>query len=228
VVNLPEVQYPPEFYNTVSLARPISGRDLEVAISGDAKWVEVRTLGITNGSLIASEERRTLRVADGRCLIDVNGDVLPIVMIDRHRKGTGIGRGFVTGFGLKAGAFATSVNAMCENILIVGTDLDDMALAANTLEEVGGGKVVVVNGEVRALVELPLLGLLSEDPISTAIEKFELAIEVIRELGCELDYPFSQLEFCGACGSLGDIKISEEGLVSPTQSEKLDLIVGTS
>jgi adenine deaminase len=146
-------------------------------------------------------------------------------MVDRHDKGTGIGAGFVQGFGLRSGAIASSVNAVCENLVIVGTNPHDMAFAANRLAEVGGGKVVVEHGEVVALVELPLLGLLAEEPLDSVMAKFDPAFEAISALGCELQNPFSQLEFCFACGEIGEIKLSEEGLVRTDPPRKVEVIV---
>ena len=134
-------------------------------------------------------------------------------MIDRFHKGTGIGLGFVTGFGLKRGAIASSVNAVCENLIVLGTNTNDMAIAVNHLAEVGGGKIVVADGEILALAELKLLGLLSDDSLDVMMGKFDQALKAIADLGCTLKSPFSQLEFCCACGEIGDIKLSEEGLV---------------
>jgi adenine deaminase len=131
----------------------------------------------------------------------------------------------VQGIGLQRGAIASSVNAVCENLVVVGVDEDDMALAVNTLAEIGGGKIVVADGEVLALVELPVFGLLSDAPLDVVSAKFDAAFAVIRELGCELDSPFSTLEFCCACGEIGDLRLSEEGLVVVQTASRVDLVV---
>src|SRR5690606_30823058 len=122
-------------------------------------------------------------------------DVLTLAMADRFLKGNGVGVGFVQGFGLRRGAMASTANSVCENLIAVGADIDDMALAMNRLAEIGGGKVVVADGEVLALVELPLLGLQSEDPLDVVSAKFDRAFAAIADLGCSLRDPFSQLEF---------------------------------
>jgi adenine deaminase len=114
---------------------------------------------------------------------------------------------------------------VCENIAIVGTNPADMALAANRLAEVGGGKIVVSEGEVRALVELPILGLLADAPLDDVMAKFDAAFAAIRELGCTFQSPFSQLEFCFACGEIGEIKLSEEGLVQVDPPTRLSVVV---
>ena len=148
-------------------------------------------------------------------------------MIDRFGKGTGIGLGWVQGFHLQAGAIASTANAVCENIVIVGTNPADMAIAANHLASLGGGKVVVRDGQVVASVGLTICGLLTEEPMGDVMAKFGRAFEAIAELGCTLKNPFSQLEFCFACGEIGDIKLSEEGLllIHP-EPRKVDVVVG--
>jgi adenine deaminase len=224
VAELPSTEYPPAFYGTVRLERPIEPEQLLLRVDGDGER-EVRVIGVTEGSLETDERRGRLRIEDGALRGDPSSDVLPIAMIDRFRKGTGVGLGFVQGFGLRRGAIASSVNAVCENLVVVGTNPTDMAIAVNRLAEIGGGKIVVAEGEVVALVELPLLGLLSEDGLDVVMEKFERCFAAIAELGCTLKSPFSQLEFCFACGEIGDVKLSEEGLLKVNPPQRLEVVV---
>jgi adenine deaminase len=222
---IPAVDYPPEFRGTVRLPHALSGDDFRLKVdASDA--VDVRVIGVTEGSLVSDERRIRLPLVDGEVQPSIDADVLRLAMVDRHGKGTGIGLGFVQGFGLQSGAIGSSVNAVCENIVIVGVNADDMAVAANRLTEVGGGKIVVDGGEVLSLVELPLLGLLAEEPLADVIKEFDEAFTQIRRLGCTLKSPFSQLEFCFACGEIGDIKLSEEGLVRVVPPERLEVLLG--
>jgi adenine deaminase len=225
VAQLPRVDYPRSFYGTVKLERPLRPEELVATFDGGAHAVTVRVIGVTDGSLETDERHIELAVEDGVIHPDMERDVLPLAMIDRFGKGTGVGVGFVQGFGLRRGAFASSVNAVCENLVVVGTNAGDMALAVNTLAEIGGGKIVVADGEVKSLVKLPLLGLLAEDRLDVVMEKFEAAFADIRALGCELRSPYSTLEFCFACGEIGDIKLSEEGLVNTNPPAMLELVV---
>jgi adenine deaminase len=212
VGELPRTTYPESFYGTVQLSEPVTADSLSLKVE-DRDSVDVRVIGVTDGSLGTHELRATLKVVDGEAQPDLENDVLPLAMIDRFRKGTGIGLGYVTGFTLKRGAIASSVNAVCENLIVVGTNAEDMAIAVNHLAEVGGGKIVVADGEILALAELKVLGLLSDDPLDVMMGKFDRALAEIAALGCGLKSPFSQLEFCCACGEIGAIKLSEEGLV---------------
>jgi adenine deaminase len=225
---LPAVEYPPSFYRSVSLPAPLSADDLTLRLAdkSDQDALEVRVIGVTDGSLVTDERRIDLPIVDGALRADLDRDVLPLAMVDRFGKGTGIGLGFAQGFGLRRGAFASTANAQCENIVVVGIDPADMALAANHVAEIGGGKAVVADGEVLAQVGLPLLGLHAEGSLEEVMEEFDSALAALTELGCRLASPFSQLEFSFACGALGDIKLSEEGLLLIHPPQHVDLVVG--
>ncbi len=227
LLELPKTEYPDFLRDTVKLPQPITADALTFRVDGDRDEVEVRVIGVTEGSLETDERRARLRVEDGIVGADVDGDVLLLAMIDRFGKGTGIGLSFVQGFRLRTGAIASTANAVCENIVIVGTNATDMAVAANHLASLGGGKVVVRDGDVVASVGLPICGLLTEAPMEQVMARFGRAFEAIAELGCPLKNPFSQLEFCFACGEIGDIKLSEEGLLLITpEPRKVEVVVG--
>ena len=156
---------------------PVTPEDLTFNLDSDADEVEVRVIAVTAGSLVTAEKHERLLVTDGRIGADIDRDVLLLAMVDRLGKGTGIGLGFVTGFNLKNGAFGSTANAVCENIVLVGTNPADMALAANHLAAIGGGKVAVENGQVVASVGLPLLGLHAEEPLDKVTVSFQALIQ---------------------------------------------------
>ena len=188
-------KYPAYMYGTVKLKRPILPEDFNLFAQKRKTSVKARVIGAVDLSLYTLEQTATLKVKNGIVQPDLGKDVLRISMIDRHG-GTGeIGNGFVNGFKLKKGAIASSVNAVCENIVVVGTNNDDMAFAANQLAKIGGGKVVVADGKVLAQIELPLFGLLSDESLDVVIRKFDKAYEEIKNLGCPLTSAFSTLEF---------------------------------
>lgn len=225
LVDLPPIEYPSNFRGTIKVEREITAADLEPRTDAEGP-VTVRVIGVTNGSLVTDDGRAVLKVEDGVIRPDLDNDVLPLTMADRFGKGKGrIGNGFVRGFGLKRGAIASTVNAVCENLVAVGASTADMAFAMNKLAEIDGGKIVVADGEILALVELPLLGLLSEEPMATVAAKFDKAFDAIRELGCDLASPFSQLEFSFACGEIGDLRLSDVGLLRVDPPEMVPLVV---
>jgi adenine deaminase len=223
---LPPVEYPTAFRSTVRLETPVGGEDLLARVPA-SETTTARVIGVTDGSLFTRERHIALPSSDGVLRGSIEQDVLPMAMIDRHGKGTGIGHALVQGIGLRRGAIASSVNAVCENLVVVGVNENDMALAVNKLAEIGGGKIVVADGDVLALVELPVFGLLSDAPLDVVMGKFDAAFAAIRVLGCELDSPFSTLEFCCACGEIGDLRLSEEGLVDVPGARRVDLVVSS-
>jgi adenine deaminase len=225
VVDLPPTEYPRSFRDTVHVAGVPRGADLTLRAPEGLSRVDVRVIGVTEGSLVSEERQASLPAVDGRVAADPAQDVAHLAMIDRLGKDTGIGLGFVQGFGLQRGAFASTANSVCENLVIVGADPHDMAVAANHLVSMGGGKAVVADGEVVASVPMPVLGLHADEPLSLVMEKFAAAVQAIRDLGCDLANPFSQLEFCFACGEIGDLKLSEEGLIRIRSREVVDPLV---
>jgi adenine deaminase len=223
---LPPIEYPPEFYGTVRLESPVTPGALHFAVDEpDGAVLEVRVVGVTDGSLITTERRTRLTVSGGALHADMDQDVLLLAMIDRFGKGTGIGLGFAHGFGLRRGAFASTANAQCENIVIVGTNVADMAAAANHVTQIGGGKAAVADGRVLADVRLPLLGLHADGTLGEVMTEFDSTLRAIADLGCGLQSPFSQLEFSFACGALGDLKLSEEALLRIHPPERVDVVV---
>jgi adenine deaminase len=218
-------RYPRWAYKTVRLSAAIRDEDLAVKTTqrGAAK---VRVIGLSEGSIITEERVNLLKVRRGALLADIDQDILPIVAVDRHRKGTGTGRGFVQGFGLKDGALASSVSGIASSLVSVGTNSRDMAAAMNYLAEIGGGQVVVCDAEPVAVMELPILGLQSEDPLDAVMAKVEALLTAVAGLGCRLASPFSSLEFCFA-GGVPALKLSDEGLVRVGEGggERVDLWV---
>jgi adenine deaminase len=157
---------------------------------------------------------------------DLAADVLPIAMVDRLGKGTGMAVALAHGFGLTRGAIASTLNALCMNAVVVGADSDDMAIAVNELAARGGGRVVVDSGRIVAAVDMPVLGLHSDRPTEEVVRQARDVRRAAAELGSTLRDPFGQLEFCFACQDIGDLKLSEEGLVQVRPPRMVDVVVG--
>ena len=131
--------------------------------------------------------------ADG---VDVEKDILKMAVIERHKNTRHIGIGYLTGYGLKEGAVATSVSHDSHNIICVGANDPDMALAANRVAENHGGIVVVKDGAVLAELPLEIAGLMSDKPLSVVNELLENAKETAYTLGVGKDIdPFMTLSF---------------------------------
>lgn len=224
VAEIAAPEYPEAMYGTVRIHRDLVASDFDAPAPEGAEQVRVRVIGVVDLSLHTKELFETLKVNDGVIQPDPENDVLPIAMIDRHAATGQIGRAFVKGFGLRRGAIASSVNAVCEDIVVIGASKEDMTFAANHIAKIGGGKVAVADGKVLAEVRLPLLGLFSADPLPTIVAEFDQLAASIRELGSAVTHPFSTLEFCGACGEIGKIKISPQGIIDVEKIELVDLV----
>lgn len=128
--------------------------------------------------------------------IDVENDILKIACIERHKGTNHIGVGYVKGYSLKSGAVATSVAHDSHNIITVGCNDDDIAVAVNAIKDSKGGIAVVENGKIKALLELPIAGLMSDEPLTTVNEKLENAKLSVYELGADKSIdPFMTLSF---------------------------------
>lgn len=146
-------------------------------------------IGLVGGELLT----RNLGTADK---IDVENDILKIACIERHKGTNHIGVGYVKGYSLKSGAVATSVAHDSHNIIAVGCNDDDIAVAVNAIKDSKGGIAVVENGKIKALLELPIAGLMSDEPLTTVKEKLENAKSSAYELGADKSIdPFMTLSF---------------------------------
>ena len=175
---------------------------------------DVRVIAVEPGTIVT----RTLvttptRAADGTVAADPERDIAKVAVIERH-KGTGrTGLGLVTGFGLRRGALASTIAHDAHNLVVLGMDDVDMAVAANRLTEIGGGQVAVADGRVVAEVPCPIGGLLSDRPaeeVAADVRALEEAAH--RELGATLAAPVMTLSFM-ALSVIPELRISDLGLV---------------
>jgi adenine deaminase len=195
---------PPEKIRSSVRLKPFLKKDLMVPSFGPA---EVRVIRIPDGKATAR-----LPSESGFLQPDIQNDILPLVVLERH-KGTGnIGRGFVTGFGMKSGAIASTVAHDSHNIICTGANYEDMLSAIHALEGAGGGLVTVKDKRTLAILELPVAGLMAAEPAKKIETKLDLLHSAARELGCSLDSPFMVLAFL-ALPVIPKLKLTDKGLV---------------
>ncbi|MEQ8898874.1 MAG: adenine deaminase [Roseovarius sp.] len=179
---------------------------------------ETDVIGILEGKIITEHLREDIAIADGDKRPDVSRDLARIAVVERHGKNGNIATGFVRGFGLKAGAIASTVCHDHHNIVCVGQDYGDMALAANRLSELEGGFVVTRGGEILAELALPVAGLMSLEPFETVRDRLVELRDAAKGLGVELTEPFLQLAFL-ALPVIPALKITDRGMVDVTKFE---------
>ena len=216
--------YPAFMTDTVQLAKTYRPDDFRVLTKNKNGPVKVRVIGVSETDLVTSELFETLEVVDGVILPDPQKDVAMTAMIDRLGKGSGMSVAFIKGFRLKAGAIASTHNAVCENLAIVGTNGADMAFAAGELRRMGGGQIVVRDGKVLAAFRMPILGLFSDQPYEEVLERRREIQAAAESLGCTLNDPLLKLEFSYACAEFPLLRMSEEGLFRTDTKEHLSVV----
>jgi adenine deaminase len=170
---------------------PVSAEDFRTPASGPSTQV----IGVVPGRIITQRVVRDLPVRDGVKAIDLASDTIKVAVVARHGKNRNIGRGFVTGFGLRQGAIASSVGHDSHNICVVGADDGDMAVAVNRLIALQGGFVVAQDGVVRAEIALPFAGLMSLKSFEEVRAELIALRAAAKALGCTLAEPFLQIAF---------------------------------
>lgn len=213
--------YPAEAKNTVHLPKLAPSA---FDIPADGERANVHVMKVIPARVGTYDRHLTLPVVNNLLQADLSQDVLKVAVFERHH-GTGtVGRGFVKGFGIKKGALAQTVAHDAHNLLVVGTNDEDMALAANTLITSGGGMVAVVDGKILGHVPLPIAGLMSDAPLEEMSKKVENLEFAWKEMGCALPSPFMTMALIPlAC--LPETRLTNRGLVDCRTFEFIDLII---
>ena len=148
--------------------------------------------------------------------IDVDYDILKISVIERHKNTHHIGLGYIKGYGLKKGAVATSISHDSHNIIVVGTNEEDMAFAANHIVQEHGGITVVENGQVLGDLRLNIAGIMSDDTLVNVNRDLEAAKEQAYKLGVSKGIdPFMTLSFM-ALPVIPSLRITTRGVFDVT------------
>ncbi|MGM0420847.1 MAG: adenine deaminase [Bacillota bacterium] len=147
-----------------------------------------------------------------------------LAVIERHNATGNIGLGLLEGFNLKQGALASSVAHDSHNVIVVGRSRHDMLTAVNAIEEMGGGQVVVAEGQIKAQLPLPIAGLLSELPLVEVAEKIRELDQAAAKLGVEIKSPFMVLAFL-ALPVIPDLKLTDKGLYNVKESRHVSLLL---
>lgn len=192
----------------------VQAEDFAVPANGPSGPV----IGVRAGRIVTDHLTMELPYKAGLRHPDVSRDVLKVCVLARHGINRNIGRGFVKGFGLSAGALASSVGHDSHNVCVVGASDDDMAVAVNRLRELGGGFVAVRDGRVLGELALPMAGLMSLKRFETVRAELDVLRTVVRGMGCGLPEPFLQLAFL-PLPVIPHLKITDMGLVDVDRFE---------
>jgi adenine deaminase len=182
--------------------------DLRLPVGG--RWA--RVIGIVEGQLLTTASVEEVRVEDGAAVADPDRDMLRLNVIERHRATGNVGMGFVRGFGLQRGAMASSVANDCHNLVVIAVDDDDGLVAAHAVADMGGGMAVVAGGELVASIDLPIAGLMADEPPEVVADQLDAVTSAVRQLGCEVPAPFMAMSFV-ALPVIPHLKLTDRGLV---------------
>jgi adenine deaminase len=208
----------PEWVKHTVRVRHVAARDFTIPWEGG----QARVIGVIPDQILTESLVDEPKVENGHAVADPKRDLAKIAVVERHL-GTGrMAVGLVRGFGLRSGALASTFSHDAHNIVVVGTDDDDMARAIGRLTEIGGGVVVVDDLGVRAELPLPIAGIISDAPLAEVVEDSRGCIEAAAKLGCTLASPFQTMAFL-ALSVIPSLKLTDQGLVDVDRFELVPL-----
>lgn len=201
--------------------RPFGREAFAVPNEGGA----IRVIDLIPGQILTRQCVLEPAVRGGTVVSDIRRDILKLCVVERHR-GTGrIGLGFVRGFGLKAGALASSVAHDSHNIIGVGCSDEELFTAVKAVEEMRGGLAAVRGCKIMAVLPLPIAGLMSDRPVAEVARDWERMRRVARDLGSAPEEPFMALSFL-ALPVIPELKLTDRGLVDVNRFEPVPLFAG--
>ena len=202
--------------------------------SVNVKWIErddfrieassdiVRAIEIIPHQLVTKSRVSKIKIENGNAISNVDTDTLKICVIERHRATGNIGKGFVKGFNIKNGAIASTVAHDSHNMIVIGTNDEDMYTAAVELVKSQGGKVVVSNGQVLSKLSLPIAGLMSNEKFGYVVNKCEDLNNAAHSIGCTLEDPFMTMGFL-SLPVIPELKITDKGIFDTTKFDFVNI-----
>ncbi|MBO8182404.1 MAG: adenine deaminase [Archaeoglobus sp.] len=206
--------YPEKAKRSVK-ANKIKPEDIKIDLEGERKRKRARVIGIVEGEIVTEE---IIEEIDG---IKPERDILKIIVLERHKGSGRIGKGFVKGFGLKAGAVASSISHDSHNLIAVGADDESICRAVNRVIELQGG-IVVVSPKGNEELQLEIAGLMTEKSAEEVLEKVKRIHKLLRELGCKLKSPIISLSFL-ALPVIPELKITDFGLIDVKEGKVVSI-----
>ena len=211
-VKIGQSRFPASVYDTMHVGHPITAESFRIDAPDGGDTVKARVIEIIPNRVGNYERILDLKVKDGAVEADPGQDVMKMAVFERHHATGTKGVGFVKGFGFKKGAMAQTVAHDAHNLLVAGTNDEDMALAANTLIECGGGMCAAADGKVLALVPLPIAGLMNDLPVEQMAKLVNDLSVAWKEMGCVINSPYMTMALIPlAC--LPELRLTNRGLV---------------
>lgn len=224
-VDCPHYDWPKTARQTMHLGKSLTDADFEIVAPDGRNTVTAKVIGVVENQAPTQALTADLPVHDG--IVEGQGDVYQVALVERHRATGNVVNGFVSGFGYAGKmAMASTVAHDSHHLIVVGTDRAMMAAAANRLGEVGGGVTVWKDGAEIALVELPIAGLMSDRPAVDVAANADQMIAAMTACGCTLNNAYVQHSFL-ALVVIPALRISDLGLVDVNKFEITELFEDT-
>jgi len=223
LVDCPHHNWPSHARRTVNMARDLDAHDFTITAPEGANAVTANVIGVVENQAPTKALQFELPVTESR--VTAHGDVAQIALVERHRATGGVVNALVSGFGYTGTmAMASTVAHDSHHMIVVGTDAEQMALAANHLRKIGGGITIFKDGIELATVNLPIAGLMSDSPARDVAAKTQAMMQAMRACGCTLNNAYMQHSLL-ALVVIPELRISDLGLVDVRTFEFMDVIV---
>lgn len=230
-IQLSAYSYPAWVKKSVKIGKKLTAQDFSLRVASRSDTVTANVIGVIENQAPTRHLTFDLRPENGEIIIIPDAsrltsdtlDLAKLALIDRHHASGKIQMGLVSGFGFtQKCAIASTVAHDSHHLLVTGTDDDCMAQAVNRLAEIGGGQVVVKDGEIIGEVPLSIAGLMSDERAEVVAEKAARVLDGFRACGCALNNPNMQLSLL-ALVVIPELRISDKGLVDVTKFEFVPL-----
>ncbi|HRY55456.1 MAG TPA: adenine deaminase C-terminal domain-containing protein [Spirochaetia bacterium] len=184
----------------------------------------IRVIEARPGSIITGELLAEPRIEEGLCVSDLGRDIVKVFVIERHTGSGNIGKGFISGLGLRRGALGCTVSHDSHNMIVAGVDDRSIFKAARHLNKMKGGLVFAVGDEVLLDLPLPVAGLMSDRDASFVVERLRSFDELFAREALRNPSPLMTLSFM-ALPVIPKLKITDRGLVDVERFTPVDLFV---
>jgi adenine deaminase len=223
LIDLPKIEYDDWACQSVHLKQPLTAKDFCLP-STDTQEVLAHVIGVIENQAPTRHLKIKMPVVNGEVRANIQQDIDKIALVERHHATGKVQVGLVSGFGFNVPcAVATTVAHDSHQMIVVGTNDEDMALAANTLAECGGGQVMVSKGKILGKVELPIAGLMSNERAEIVAKKAATVLDGFVKCGCTLNNPNMQLSLLGLV-VIPELRISDLGLVDVTKFDFIPVL----
>lgn len=215
--------YPENVKNSVKLKDLPREEDFKIRAPGMLS-AKVRVIGVVENQVLTRQEILDLPVSEGCVLPSPQLDVAKLVVLERHHRAGNIGLGFVKGMRIKKGAIASTVSHDCHNLLACGMTDQEISRACAEVKKMGGGMVVVSGNQVLAKVELPIGGLMSDEPVKVVSEKVKKFTKALKEIGCDLNSAMMTFSLL-ALPVIPELRLTDMGLFDSLAFQQVPLLV---